>query len=84
MAAVATHLADTSALARLRHPEVAAVLAPLIDAGVVANCGVIEFELENTSPCCTTTAITTSSPSHQPAGPVGRAPRDRAVTVALA
>src|ERR1039457_5762752 len=45
MAAVATHLADTSALARLRHPVVAAVLAPLIDAGVVATCGVIEFEL---------------------------------------
>jgi len=45
MAAVATHLADTSALARLRHPAVAAVLAPLIDAGVVATCGVIEFEL---------------------------------------
>jgi predicted nucleic acid-binding protein len=45
MAAVASHLADTSALARLRHPPVAAVLAPLIDAGVVATCGVIEFEL---------------------------------------
>jgi predicted nucleic acid-binding protein len=45
MAAVATHLADTSALARLRHPVVGAVLAPLIDAGVVATCGVIEFEL---------------------------------------
>src|SRR3984957_2604373 len=45
MEAVASHLADTSALARLRRPEVAAVLAPLIDAGVVATCGVIEFEL---------------------------------------
>jgi predicted nucleic acid-binding protein len=45
MAAVATHLADTSALARLRHPVVAVALAPLIDAGVVATCGVIEFEL---------------------------------------
>jgi predicted nucleic acid-binding protein len=45
MAAVATHLADASALARLRHPAVAAVLAPLIEAGVVATCGVIEFEL---------------------------------------
>jgi predicted nucleic acid-binding protein len=45
MAAVASHLADTSALARLRHPSVAAVLARLIDAGVVATCGVIEFEL---------------------------------------
>ena len=45
MAAVATHLADTSALARLRHPQVLAVLGPLIEAGLVATCGVIEFEL---------------------------------------
>jgi hypothetical protein len=45
MAAVASHLADTSALARLRHPEVAAMLGPLIEAGLVATCGVIEFEL---------------------------------------
>ena len=45
MAAVASHLADTSALARLRHPAVAAVLGPLIEAGLVATCGVIEFEL---------------------------------------
>ena len=45
MAAVATHLADTSALARLRHPPVLAVLGPLIEAGLVATCGVIEFEL---------------------------------------
>jgi predicted nucleic acid-binding protein len=45
MAAVATHLADTSALARLRHPAVAATLIPLMDAGTVATCGVIEFEL---------------------------------------
>lgn len=45
MAAVATHLADTSALARLRHPSVAAVLGPLIEAGLVATCGVVESEL---------------------------------------
>jgi len=45
MAAVATHLADTSALARLGRPAVAAVLGPLIEAGLVATCGVIEFEL---------------------------------------
>jgi predicted nucleic acid-binding protein len=45
MAAVASHLADTSALARLQRPEVAAVLGPLIEAGLVATCGVIEFEL---------------------------------------
>jgi hypothetical protein len=29
----------------MHHPVVAAVLAPLIEAGVVATCGVIEFEL---------------------------------------
>jgi predicted nucleic acid-binding protein len=45
MAAVASHLADTSALVRLRHRAVAAVLGPLIEAGLVATCGVIEFEL---------------------------------------
>ena len=45
MAAVATHLADTSALARLRHSAVASVLGPLIEAGLVGTCGVIEFEL---------------------------------------
>ena len=45
MAAVARYLADTSALARLHRPAVSAVLAPLIESGAVATCGVIEFEL---------------------------------------
>lgn len=45
MAVVASYLADTSALARLRHHPVAAVLGPLIETGLVATCGVVEFEL---------------------------------------
>lgn len=45
MAAVARCIADTSALARLGHPSVAEALGPLIEAGLVATCGVIEFEL---------------------------------------
>jgi predicted nucleic acid-binding protein len=45
MAAVARYLADTSALARLHRSAVSAVLVPLIESGVVATCGVIEFEL---------------------------------------
>jgi predicted nucleic acid-binding protein len=45
MAAVARYLADTSALSRLRYQSVAAVLGPLIEAGLVATCGVIESEL---------------------------------------
>ena len=45
MAAVARYIADKSALARLRHPTVRAALGDLIEAGLVATCGVIEFEL---------------------------------------
>lgn len=45
MAAVARYLADKSALGRLHHPQVAAVLAPLIEAGLVATCPMIEFEV---------------------------------------
>ncbi len=45
MAAVARYLADTSVLARLHRPAVAAVLVPLIESGIVATCGVIESEL---------------------------------------
>jgi predicted nucleic acid-binding protein len=45
MAAVARYLADTSALARLHHDAVVTVLGPLIEAGLVATCGVVEFEL---------------------------------------
>src|SRR5947199_2164422 len=45
MAAVASHLADTSALARLSHQPVIGARGPLIEAGLVATCGVIEFEL---------------------------------------
>lgn len=45
MAAVARYIADKSALARLHHAEVGNVLVPLIGAGLIATCGVIEFEL---------------------------------------
>lgn len=45
MAAVARYIADKSALARLHHPQVAAVLGPLIETGMVATCPMIEFEM---------------------------------------
>ena len=45
MAAVARFIADTSALSRLHLDEVSEVLAPLIEAGVVATCAVIDFEI---------------------------------------
>ena len=45
MAAVARYLADTSALARLNRPAVDATLSPLLEAGLVATCGMVELEL---------------------------------------
>lgn len=45
MAAVASYLADTSALARLDRPAVDALLSPLIEAGQVATCGMVELEV---------------------------------------
>lgn len=41
----ALYLADKSALARLPNPAVAGVLAPLIEAGQVATCGVVDLEV---------------------------------------
>jgi predicted nucleic acid-binding protein len=43
--AVARFLADKSALARLHIPAVGARLGALIESGLVATCGVVEFEL---------------------------------------
>jgi predicted nucleic acid-binding protein len=45
MAAVAEFLADISALARYRSAEVASRLDPLVIAGLVATCGVVDLEL---------------------------------------
>jgi predicted nucleic acid-binding protein len=45
MALAPRYIADKSALARLRYPEVSAALTPLILAGEVATCGLIEMEV---------------------------------------
>lgn len=45
MAAVAQFLADTSALVRLPQQGVFKRLSPLIEAGLVATCGVVELEI---------------------------------------
>jgi predicted nucleic acid-binding protein len=42
---MATYLADKSALVHMRTPQVAAKLAPLIQDGEVATCGVVELEV---------------------------------------
>ncbi len=43
--AIATFLADQSALARLPYPDVQQVLGPLISRGLVATCGMVELEV---------------------------------------
>ncbi len=43
--AVATHLADKSALARISEEAVARRLGPMIEAGLVGTCGIIELEV---------------------------------------
>lgn len=43
------YLGDTSALARLAHPDVAARLGPLIEAGLVARCTPTDLEAGVTS-----------------------------------
>lgn len=44
MALAAYFLGDTSALARIHHPEVAARLLPLLEAGLVARCTPTDLE----------------------------------------
>jgi predicted nucleic acid-binding protein len=43
--AVATHLADKSALARMGDDSVARRLGPLIEAGLIGTCGILELEV---------------------------------------
>jgi len=45
MAAVANYLGDKCALARPHLAEVAEFLGPLIEAGLVGTCAVVEFEV---------------------------------------
>jgi len=42
---VATHLADTSALARLHHDDVAARVNPMFLGGRIATCGIVDLEV---------------------------------------
>lgn len=44
MALAAYYLGDTSALARIHHPEVAARLLPLLETGLVARCTPADLE----------------------------------------
>ena len=44
MAAVASYLVDSSASARAHHPTVGERIEPLIESGLAATCGALDFE----------------------------------------
>jgi predicted nucleic acid-binding protein len=44
VAVIARFLIDTSAAARMKHPAIAAQLAPLVEGGLVATCAVLDAE----------------------------------------
>ncbi len=52
----ARYLADTSALARAGRPAVAARLRPLLEAGVLATCGIVDLEVAYSARDATTHA----------------------------
>jgi predicted nucleic acid-binding protein len=44
VAIVAAYLIDTSAAARVSHPDVASVVAPMLSRGLLATCAALDFE----------------------------------------
>lgn len=76
------YIADKSALARLRHPQISAFLSPLIIDGDVATCSVIELEVlysARTYDDLVTTQVTRARAF--PLVPIVQADFDRAVDV---
>ena len=75
------YLADTSALARRRHPEVAARLDPLIEAGLVARCTPTDLEVGFTSPSPDAHRQMREARAGWPLATMDQAVLDRAVAV---
>lgn len=76
------YIADKSALARLRHPQVSAVLSPLILAGDVATCSVIDLEVLYSARSYRDLVTTRTTRSRAfPLIPIDQADFDRAIDV---
>jgi len=78
---VATHLADTSALARVHHDDVAARLSPLFLGGQVATCGVVDLEVLVTARDASEHEEMWFERQLLPRAPVTEAATDRAIEV---
>lgn len=75
------YIADKSALARLKHPTVAARLAPLMVGGDVATCSVIELEVLFSARSHADVVLTRKTRSALPAVAILQADFDRATDV---
>jgi predicted nucleic acid-binding protein len=79
---VATYLADKSALTRRdTRPEVREVVEPLLLAGRIATCGIIDLELLYSAPCKDTHVELADLLRAIPRAPVTEAVIDRALEV---
>jgi predicted nucleic acid-binding protein len=78
---VATHLGDTSALARLHHDDVAARVNPMFLGGRVATCAMIDLELLVTARDAAEHAELWFDRQLLPRAPVDEACTDRAIEV---
>ena len=82
MALKPSYIADKSALARLRYPQVSAVLSPLLLAGDVVACSLIELEILYSARNYDDLVRTRSSRSHAfPLVHMMQADFDRAIEV---
>jgi len=78
---LATHLADTSALARLHHDDVLARVAPMFLGGRVATCGLLDLEVLFSAPNAQSHAETRQERELFPRVPCGDDAVARAIEV---
>jgi predicted nucleic acid-binding protein len=75
------YLGDTSALARISHPDVAARLEPLLETGLVARCTPTDLEAGYSSQGPAAHRVMRQLRSTWPLAPMDQAVQDRAVAV---
>ena len=75
------YIADKSALARLKHPAVAARIAPLLVGGDIATCGVIELEVLFSAKKHADLVVTRKTRAALPHVAMAQADFDRAIDV---
>jgi predicted nucleic acid-binding protein len=78
---LATHLADTSALVRVHHDDVAARTEPMFVSGRIATCGIVDLELLRTARRAQDHADIRLERAMLPRAPITEAVLERAIEV---